>query len=93
MTTPTDRADRWILVTVVVEFLSFHLHSMLICGCHFHAIAIPVSVVPVAWDFYPLFCYRTRRERVVGFITAALSLLWLFIAWQTNIKFAFFDLA
>ena len=59
-----------------------------ICGCHFHAIAVPVGLIPVVWGGITLGGYRTFGERIVGYINTALGIGWLYIAWDTNIKFA-----
>lgn len=86
---PSDRSKRWIEVTVVVQLLSFLLYPMFICGCHFHSDAIPASVAPIAWGFYPIAFFRTKKERIAGYFTTALSLFWIFFAWESNIQFAF----
>ena len=77
------------MVAVVVQFLWILFYSMFICGCHFHAEAVAVGLVPVVWGFFPLVAYRTKRERLIAYATTALSIFWLFLTWDSNIRFAF----
>jgi hypothetical protein len=87
--TPSDRSDGWIRVTLVVQLLSFFLYPAFICGCHFFVEAIPVSAIPIIWGFYPYFFYRTKREHLVGYANGALSVFWMYLAWDSNLQFAF----
>jgi hypothetical protein len=84
-----DRWKRWALQTTAIQPVCFFVYLMLICGCHFHAEAIPAGLVPVIWGFYTLFCYRTRGEHFVGIAGGALAFYWLYLTWDSNIKFAF----
>ena len=79
----------WARRTAVIQVVCLLVYPMFICGCHFHAEAIPAGLVPVAWGFYTYFCYRTRGEHLVGLIGGALSIFWLYFTWDSNIKFAF----
>ncbi len=87
--TPTDRSKRWVQVTAGVHLLSFLLYPAFICGCSFHAEAIPASAVPTIWGFYAYFFYRTKRERWIGYVNGTLSIVWILFAWDSNLKFAF----
>lgn len=84
-----DRWVRWVKITTAVQVVFLFFYPGFICGCHFHAIAVPLGIVPVGWGFYPFFCYRTRREHVVGYVNGALSIFWLYFTWDSNIQFAF----
>src|SRR5262245_31433521 len=84
-----ERWRRWLWTTAGVQFGSFFLYPMFICGCHFHSEAIRPSAVPILWGFYPYFFYRTKREHWIGYVNGALSVFWLFLAWESNIQFAF----
>jgi hypothetical protein len=84
-----DRGACWLRFSVLFQVVFFMLHSAALCGCHFNPFAAALSIVPIGWGFYPFFCYRTRYERVVGYIAGALSIFWLYFAWDSNIQFAF----
>jgi len=84
-----DRWRRWARRTAVIQVACFLVYPMFICGCHFHAEAIPAGLVPVVWGFYTYFCYRTRGEHWVGLVGGALSVFWLYFTWDSNISFAF----
>lgn len=86
---PGDRSGRWIQLTIIIQILSFFLYPAFICGCHYHAEAIPAGAVPIVWGFYAFLCYRTKRERWIGYINGALSIFWLFFSWESNLQFLF----
>ena len=83
------RWRRWVRRTAVIQVVCFLVYPMFICGCHFHAEAVPAGLVPVIWGFYTYFCYRTRSEHWVGLVGGALSVFWIYFIWDSNIKFAF----
>jgi hypothetical protein len=84
----SDRSRRWLSITGGIQFGSFLLYPMFICGCHFHAEAIPAGLAPILWGFYPFFSYRTRREHWVGLLNGALAIFWLYFVWDSNLQFA-----
>lgn len=83
--------DRWVsflLLTLLIDFVCYFVHAATICGCHFHPEAVPFSIIPIAWGFYPFFFWRTGRERAVGYLAIALSALMFYWAFQDNLLFA-----
>jgi hypothetical protein len=83
-----DRWKPWARATAIVQVAFFFVYPAFITdGFVFYA--VPVGLVPVVWGFYTYFFYRTRREHLVGWVNGALSIFWLFIAWDSNIKFLF----
>ena len=83
-----DRWSRFLTWTIVINSGCLVLYSGLICGCCFHPEALVVATIPFLWGFYPYFCYRTSGERVVGYISCSLSMLWLCLEWTSNLQFA-----
>jgi hypothetical protein len=85
---PQDRWRRWARRTVGIQVIFALLYPAFISD-GFSIEGVPVSLVPIAWGFYTLFCYRTSGEHWVGFVAGALSVFWIYIAWDSNIKLAF----
>ncbi len=83
------RWQRWLAISLGVHLGSFLLYPALICGCHFHPIAVPVSLVPVVWGGFTLAACHATGERILGYINAALASAWLYFAWDSNLQFAF----
>ena len=85
------QALRWrrrLILTVLLGLGSVFIHSLLICGCHFHPLAVPVMLVPVVWGGYALGTYRDRKEQVVGWIAFAVAVFSLWLGFESNIMFA-----
>ena len=83
-----DRWPRWRPISLAVHLGTFLLYPALICGCpHFHLIAVPVGLVPVAWGGFTLVTYHTTGERILGYINAAMAFGWLYMAWDSNLQF------
>jgi len=85
----TDRGRRWFGITLGVQLGTFLFYPALICGCHFHLIAVPVGLIPVAWGGFTLVTYQAVGERILGYVNTALAIGWLYLAWESNIQFAF----
>src|SRR5438552_3805863 len=81
------KRDRWVLVlivTILVNLASFILFPQFLTD----ALTLPLAGicgVPALWGFYSFLSFRTRKERVVGYVAvlpaagwvlAALNLLW-----------------
>ncbi|MES2568890.1 MAG: hypothetical protein V4710_02410 [Verrucomicrobiota bacterium] len=79
----------WLLITFGVQFFVILLYPALVCGCHFHPIAVPVSLVPAAWNAFSLFTAHTSGERILAYINSALAAGWLYTEWEANTQFAF----
>ena len=91
---PTDvssskRWRRWLIELLALQLVAFLVYPMLICGCHFHAIAVPIGLLPAAWAGYTLIAHRTLGERLVSCVNLGLAIGWLYLAWVSNIVFAF----
>lgn len=84
-----DRWQRWLGISLGVHLGSLFFYPALICGCHFHLIAVPVGLVPVAWGGFTLVTYHATGERILGYINAALAFGWLYLAWDSNLQFVF----
>jgi hypothetical protein len=84
-----DRWSSWLALTFGVHVSAFVFFSASICGCHFHLIAVPFSLIPLVWTVFTLATYRTAGERFVGFGNLLFALVWCFIAWEGNIRFLF----
>jgi hypothetical protein len=48
-----------------------------------------VSLLPAACGGYTLLKYRTLGERLVAYFNVIAGIAWLFLAWDSNIKYAF----
>ncbi len=55
----------------------------------FHSEALVAGMVPVGWAGFTFLASSSRRERLIAYINAALAIGWLFLAWDSNIQFAF----
>ncbi len=89
LTIGRDRAAFWALSLGTIHVLSLMLYPAFICGCHFHAKALPVAAIPILAGVYPFVAFRTRRERCVGYIGICASAAWVVYVWNSNIIFAF----
>jgi hypothetical protein len=84
-----DRWRKWFGVSMGIHFGTFIFYPMLICGCHFHLIALVVSSGPMVWGGYTLLNYQAAGERITAYLNTALTLGWLYLAWESNLRFAF----
>ena len=84
-----DRWRWWLGISFGVCLGSLLFYSALICGCHFHLIAVPVGLVPVVWGGFTLVTYHTFGERILGYLNTVLAFGWLYLTWHSNLKFAF----
>ena len=85
----SDRWRRWSGISLAVHLGTLLVYPAAICGCHFHLVAVPFGFVPVVWGGFTLVTYQAIGERVVGYINAALAFGWLYLAWDSNLQFAF----
>ena len=74
--------------TALIHAIFKLLYPMFICGCHFHLDALLFSLIPIGWGFRLLVRYVTPTERVVAYVAMVLSFAWIYIACESNIKFA-----
>jgi hypothetical protein len=87
ITTKPDRWVRFLAVTVVLNFASSVFFPMVATD-----VATPMQllscVLPAIWGFYTLFAFRTRRERIVGYVSVVAAGLWSLgaasLAWQNG---------
>ena len=75
---PFPRRDRWVLflsVTVILNLTTFLLFPEFVTD----ALTAPMALlwgVPTLWGLYSFLCFRTRKERVVGYFAIAPTALW-----------------
>lgn len=85
-----DRWRSWARRSVVIQVVFFFLYPAFIgMDGGFFVSAAVVSLVPIVWGFYTYFCYRTRSEHYVGLVGGALSIFWIYFAWDSNFMFLF----
>jgi len=86
------RKTRWwprlcITVACAAEFVL--LFPATTCGCHFHAVAVPVMLAPIGWGVFALLTYSGRKEQIVGWVAFLLGLGAAWIGFEGNLVFLF----
>lgn len=82
------RPRRWKLsATIGIFMCSVFVYPMLICGCHFHLIAVVPTLAPTAWSVFLLMSYRTRAERIGSWAAFGFAMLWIWAGIDSNLKF------
>jgi hypothetical protein len=84
-----DRSQEWLVGSGVVHLIALLLLPAVICGCHFHAVAIPVCLFPVIWGFCTFALYSTQQERLIAYINTVLAIGWIYLGWEANVQFLF----
>jgi len=84
-----DRTRLWVWTTLAVQIGALILYPATVCGCHFHSEALVAGMVPVMWAGFTFLAYGSSKERLVAYVNAAVAIGWLFLAWDSNIQFAF----
>jgi len=84
----TGRRPRLLTWTLGINIACLLLHSMLICGCHFHPSALIVAGVPFFWGFYLFAFRRAPGERLAGYIAVGLAAAWVYFDFTNNSVFA-----
>jgi len=79
----------WLLATLLINILSYLIYGLFICGCHFHAEAVPFSLLPVAWGFFMGFACRGTDRKLLRRAGIVSALLWMLFSWDSNIQFFF----
>ena len=74
-------------VTVMIFGLSALLFPMMICGCHFHAIAVFPTLLPLIWSVRLLVSYKSSLGRIGAWISFLVACGWLWIGIEGNLKF------
>jgi hypothetical protein len=87
--TVVDRWRSWLAISGAMHLSVLLLFPAIFCGCHFHVLAVPVCLAPVVWGFFTVLAYRTNRERILAYINGVMGIVWLYIAWASNIQFLF----
>ena len=77
----------WQTIGVAVGFVLFY--PTFICGCHFHASAALVNVLPVIWGAYMLATYRDRPEQIIAWCAFAFAVFAIWMGFESNLVFAF----
>lgn len=86
-----DRCTRWVAITIALHLAAFAALPNYVCNCHFHLKALIIAIPPMFWGFYVFTRYRTWDERILAWVTVMLSAFWLFLAWESNVKFLFVE--
>jgi hypothetical protein len=76
---PSER-DRWVPllgVTAALNLVSFVLFPMFVTDALTPMLSL-LCGVPALWGFYSFLFFRTRRERIVGYVAIVPAALWLF---------------
>ena len=76
---------------LVINILMWILYGMLICGCHFHPLAVPVGLIPVAWALFLIVKHRKRRVEKLVPVALLTSAFWIWWGWDSNVQFYFFQ--
>ncbi len=76
----------WLTLSVILHGGGFVLYLMAICGCHFHLLAVQISIPPIVWG---VIAFAACRNQVVAYTNAALVVGWLFFSWGSNIRFLY----
>jgi len=87
-----ERKSRWLqrlLITLACAAGFLLLFPATICGCHFHAVAVPVMLAPIGWGVFALLTYRDRKEQIVGWLAFLLGLGPVWIGFESNLVFLF----
>ncbi len=74
-------------VTTMIFGVSSLLFPMMICGCHFHAIAVIPSLAPLIWGLWLLQSYKTPLGRLGSWVAFGGACVWLWAGIEGNLKF------
>lgn len=77
-------------ITLVLQFATLALFSATICGCHFHAEALCVTLIPFVWGLVVIRFAITTAERAVAYFNALLMIAWIVLSWQVNVVYFFY---
>ena len=75
------------VVTAMIFGLSALIFPMLICGCHFHAVAVLPSLIPLIWSLWLLRSCKTPFGRLGSWVTFIGACGWLWLGIEGNLKF------
>ena len=75
------------VVTATIFGVSALLFPMMICGCHFHAIAVLPTLTPLFWSLWLLRSYKTPMGRFGSWIALLGACAWLWVGNEGNLKF------
>ncbi len=75
------------VVSAGIFVLSALLFPMMICGCHFHAIAVLPTLAPLIWSIWLLRSYKTPLGRFGSWVAFVGACGWLWIGIEGNLKF------
>jgi hypothetical protein len=81
---------RWLkrlIMTILIGLCFLIVHSLLICGCHFHWVAVPFLIVPISWAIYANCTCRDQKERIVGYVAIVMALLSFLFGFMSNLIF------
>lgn len=87
---PSSKWGVMLAITLVLQFATLALFSATICGCHFHAEALCVTLIPFIWGLVVIRFAITTAERAVAYFNALLMIAWIVLSWQGNIVYFFY---
>lgn len=76
-------------ITAGIFVICAVLFPMMICGCHFRAIAVLPTIAPWIWTIWLLRSYRTLPERISSWLAFVGACGWLWNGFEGNLKFMF----
>ena len=83
------RWHEWVGVTIALHVGTFILYPIFICGCHFHATAAFIGTIPIVWTAITIIASHSRGERILAAINVLLTFAWLYMEWESNLRFLF----
>lgn len=85
----TADKSRWkFYATIGIFVCCVLLYSLMICGCHFHPIAMIPALAPLVWSIFLLASYLNTEGRIDAWVAFGFALLWLWMGVDSNLKFA-----
>lgn len=74
-----SKRDRWVpllVATAALNLVSFILFPIFVTDALTPMLSL-LCGVPALWGFYSFLSFRTRRERIVGYVAIVPAALWL----------------
>jgi len=76
-------------ITAGIFVICAALFPIMICGCHFRAIAVFPTIAPWIWSIWLLRSCRTFPGRIGSWLAFVGACGWLWIGFDGNLKFMF----
>jgi FtsH-binding integral membrane protein len=82
-----DRAAPRFVLTIGICIASFILMGAVDSGRRFQMISLIFAIPAIVWGPYTLITYRTKRERLVGWMAVLLAIFLLWLQFIMNLQF------